>query len=102
MDEGAVLARVAAVIPSLSHDLQAVRRRALQNVASKIDVGLVPVDAVPAHDLVAHGLAFCEREAAAPTQHFLGICAELLLAVVRGHGAGPRALNACARRRGIK
>ena len=41
MDANDTLARVRQTLPALSHPLRAVRRRALQNVKSKLEMGLV-------------------------------------------------------------
>ena len=63
-----VLSRLKTVLPCLSHELRDVRRRALQNITSKLEMGLVGVLDLPAHDVVAHAVRFVELEAEAGPQ----------------------------------
>ncbi|KAH8086034.1 hypothetical protein JL720_7233 [Aureococcus anophagefferens] len=85
-----VLSRLKTVLPCLSHELRDVRRRALQNITSKLEMGLVGVLDLPAHDVVAHAVRFVELEAEEPDGSFLARAAKLLLVVVERHGAGAR------------
>ena len=66
MDANDTLARVRQTLPALSHPLRAVRRRALQNVKSKLEMGLVRLSDLPAHDVVAHALTLAEHEVNEP------------------------------------
>ena len=95
MDANDTLARVRQTLPALSHPLRAVRRRALQNVKSKLEMGLVRLSDLPAHDVVAHSLTLAEHEVNEPTVESLNTAIALLLAVVETHGAGAAALRSC-------
>lgn len=95
MDANDTLARVRQMLPALAHPLRAVRRRALQNVRSKLEMGLVRLSDLPAHDVVAHCLTLAEHEANEPTVESLNTAIALLLAVVETHGAGAAALRSC-------
>ena len=89
-------ARLRSVVANMSHDLRAVRRRALNALSSKLEYGLVEIADLPAHDVVARGLELAEREASEPTAAHLTQATDLLRAVVETHPAGGAALVARA------